>query len=52
MPYNRDQDLMEAKEMAKTEPTLMLMKQNGLVENGWRGAEFLLASICCTSKYK
>lgn len=40
MPYNRDRDLMKAKEMAQTEPTLMLMKQNGLVENGWRGAEF------------
>ena len=40
MPYNRDRDLMAAKEMAQTEPTLMLMKQNGLVENGWRGAEF------------
>lgn len=40
MPYNRDHDLMAAKEMAQTEPTLMLMKQNGLEENGWRGAEF------------
>ena len=40
MPYNRDRDLMKAKEIAKTEPTLMLMKQNGFVENGWRGAEF------------
>lgn len=40
MPYNRDRDLMKAKEMAQTEPTLMLMKQNGFVENGWRGAEF------------
>lgn len=40
MPYNRDNDLRQAKEMAKTEPTLMLMKQNGYEENGWRGAEF------------
>ena len=40
MPYNRDRDLMKAKEIAQTEPTLMLMKQNGLEENGWRGAEF------------
>lgn len=40
MPYNRDRDLIAAKEMAVSEPTLMLMKQNGLVENGWRGAEF------------
>lgn len=40
MPYNRDRDLMTAKGMAQIEPTLMLMKQNGLVENGWRGAEF------------
>lgn len=40
MPYNRDHDLMASKKMAQTEPTLMLMKQNGLLENGWRGAEF------------
>ncbi|AWK52496.1 hypothetical protein DIC82_16475 [Clostridium beijerinckii] len=40
MPYNRDRDLMKAKEMAQTEPTLMLMKQNGLEKNGWRGGEF------------
>ncbi len=40
MPYNRDRDLMAAKQMAQTEPTLMLMKQNGHLEHGWRGAEF------------
>lgn len=42
MPYNRDHDLKIAKEIAKTEPTLMLMKQNGCSdeEYGWRGAEF------------
>ena len=40
MPYNRDNDLRQAKEMAVNEPTLMLMKQNGSEENGWRGAEF------------
>lgn len=40
MPYNRDHDLKIAKEMAKSEPTLMLMKQNGLLENGWKGAKF------------
>jgi len=40
MPYNRDRDLATAKELAQTEPTLMLMKQNGLEENYWRGAEF------------
>ena len=40
MPYNRDHDLRIAKEMAITEPTLMLMKQNGSVELGWKGAEF------------
>lgn len=40
MPYNRDNDLRQAKEMAVKEPTLMLMKQNGYEENGWRGAEF------------
>lgn len=40
MPYNRDNDLRQAKEMALKEPTLMLMKQNGLKEIGWRDAEF------------
>lgn len=40
MPYNRDNDLRQAKEMAVNEPTLMLMKQNGYEEKGWRGAEF------------
>ena len=40
MPYNKDNDLRQAREIATTNPTLMLMKQNGLVENGWRGAEF------------
>lgn len=40
MPYNRDNDLRKAKEMADKEPTLMLMKQNGLEEQGWRGGEF------------
>lgn len=42
MPYNRDRDLKKAKEMAQSEPTLMLMKQNGLSDeiHGWRGAEF------------
>ncbi|SFF84100.1 Z1 domain-containing protein [Clostridium cadaveris] len=40
MPYNRDNDLRKAKEIATKEPTLMLMKQNGDVNLGWRGAEF------------
>ncbi|MPM02564.1 hypothetical protein SDC9_48813 [bioreactor metagenome] len=40
MPYNRDNDLRQAKEMATIEPTLMLMKQNGDEDKGWRGAEF------------
>lgn len=40
MPYNRDNDLRQAKEMATKEPTLMLMKQNGYEEKGWRGSEF------------
>lgn len=42
MPYNKDHDLRIAREMAKTEPTLMLMKQNGNSdeEHGRRGAEF------------
>ena len=40
MPYNRDNDLRQAKEMAIDNPTLMLMKQNGNEENGWKGAAF------------
>ena len=40
MPYNRDNDLRQAKEMAINNPTLMLMRQNGKEENGWKGAEF------------
>ena len=40
MPFNRDNDLRQAKDMAIEEPTLMLMRQNGLESNGWRGAEF------------
>jgi len=40
MPYNRDNDLRQAKEMATKNPTLMLMKQNGKEELGWKGAEF------------
>lgn len=40
MPYNRDNDLKQAKEMAETEPTLMLMKQKGQKDKGWNDAEF------------
>ena len=40
MPYNRDNDLRKAKAMASKEPTLMLMKQVGSENLGWRGAEF------------
>lgn len=40
MPYSGQGDLNKAKEMAKTEPTLMLMKQNGYKEQGWMGGEF------------
>ncbi len=40
MPYNRDNDLRQAKEMATTEPTIMMMKQNGYEKKGWRNAEF------------
>ena len=40
MPYNRDKDLKTAKEIAKSEPTLMLMRQNGSNDLDWRGAEF------------
>lgn len=40
MPYNRDNDLRQAKEIAINNPTLMLMRQNGKEENGWKGAEF------------
>ncbi len=40
MPYNRDNDLRQAKEMSNLEPTIMMMKQNGYEEKGWRDAEF------------
>lgn len=40
MPYNRDHDLAQAKNVAINNPTLMLMKQEGKVELGWKGAEF------------
>ena len=40
MPYNRDNDLRQAKGMAINEPTLMLMRQNGLEENRWKGGPF------------
>ena len=42
MPYNRDKDLAQSKEMAIDEPTLMMMRQNGKddEEHGWRGAAF------------
>ncbi len=40
MPYNRDNDLRQAKEMSTIEPTIMMMKQNGYEEKGWRDAEF------------
>jgi len=33
-------DLTIAKEMAKDIPTLMLLRQNGLEEQGWRGSPF------------
>ena len=37
---NTNNDLRKAKFMATKEPTLMLMKQIGTEELGWRGAEF------------
>ncbi len=40
MPYNIDNDLKQAKELAVNEPTLMLMKQNGSKEKGWRDSPF------------
>ena len=40
MPYNRDNDLRQAREMADKEPTLMLMKQKGEKDKGWNGAEY------------
>jgi len=40
MPYNRDNDLRQAKEMSTIEPTIMMMKQNGYEEKGWSDAEF------------
>ena len=32
MPYNRDKDLAQSKEMAIDEPTLVMMRQNGIGE--------------------
>lgn len=52
MPYNRDNDLRQAKEMAVTEPTLMLMKQEGAEENGWRGTEFYWPVIVTQNNVK
>lgn len=40
MPYNVDRDLRIAREIADTEPTLMLMRQEGKEELGWKGAAF------------
>ncbi len=40
MPYSRDGDLQPAKKLATTRPVLMLMKQNGASDKGWRDAEF------------
>lgn len=39
-PYDGNTDGKIAKDMAVNEPTLMLIKQNGYEERGWRGAEF------------
>lgn len=52
MPYNRDNDLRQAKQMAITEPTLMLMKQEGAEENGWRGTEFYWPVIVTQNNVK
>ena len=41
MPFNRDNDLKQTKEMAINEPTLMLMRQNGLEENVWKMQNFI-----------
>jgi len=40
MPYSRSGDLVPAKNMSQTTPTLMLMKQCGYKEEGWKDAEF------------
>ena len=40
MPYNKDNDLRQAREMSTEEPTLMLLKQNGKKDLGWKDAEF------------
>ena len=39
-PYTGSSDLKFAREMANDLPTLMLIKQNGKEEKGWKGAEF------------
>ncbi|MGL5576972.1 MAG: Z1 domain-containing protein [Sarcina sp.] len=40
MPYNVDRDLRKAQSLAVDSPTLMLMRQCGLKNLGWRDAEF------------
>ncbi len=40
MPYSRSGDLTPVKEKSSDIPTLMLMKQCGNKEEGWRDAEF------------
>lgn len=40
VPYGGNNELISARRAAVTEPTIMLIKQNGLEKNGWRGAEF------------
>lgn len=34
------QELKEAREISESTPTLILIKENGLIENGWMGAPF------------
>ena len=40
VPYSSSGDLSKARKQASDEPTLMLMKQTGKKENGWRDAQF------------
>lgn len=39
-PYSGTRDLVESRQMAVEDPVLMMIKQNGRSENGWKDAQF------------
>lgn len=51
-PYSGETDLKKAREMAVDTPTLMLIKQNGKADLGWRGAEFYWPVLVVQKKIK